>query len=181
MTTTKDSWLPEGFEIPNKDTGYVRYEQGPNKFRILSKPVLGYEAWIDAQYTENKKPKPERYRMGEQMTQKKEWSQNPKHFWAFVVWNYRIKKIQILNVTQITIQRALEDLYRNEDWGEPFGYDITITKTGQGLEATYGVQPSPHKPLDPEIKKAYEALTINLDALFSSEDPFANITGNHDL
>lgn len=176
-----DSFLPTGYEIPTSETGYMKFEKGPNKFRILTKPLLGYIAWIDKAYTEDGKPKPERFKMDAQMIQKKEWSQNPKHFWAFVVWNYKAERFQILDVTQISIQREIDSLYRNEDWGEPFGYDITVTKTGDNMETKYSVQPSPHKELKPEIKDAFSKLSINLDALWDNEDPFEEVKPKEEL
>ncbi len=41
----------------------------------------------------------------------------------------------------------MKTLFDNEDWGEPQGYDITVTREGEKLETKYSVQPSLHKEL----------------------------------
>jgi len=45
----------------------------------------------------------------------------PKHFWTFV-WNFETKMVEILEITQTTIQTALEELINSEGWGSLFGY-----------------------------------------------------------
>ena len=45
-------------------------------------------------------------------------------------------------------------------------------RTGEDLETEYSVIPSPKKKLDPEIAKTFKEMTINLDALYSGENPF---------
>lgn len=172
------SFLPENFEIPTAETGYMKLTQGAHKFRIMSDAILGYVAWIDPRYNDGK-PKPERFRMEEQMVQSEKWKDNPKHFWAFVVWNYKAKRFQILDITQKTIQREIKDLHNNQDWGDPHNYDITITRSGEGKDnTTYTVQPAPPTELDKEISEEYEKLNINLDALYEGEDPFENVKGD---
>ncbi len=42
------------------------------------------------------------------------------------------------------------DLYSNEDRGDPKEYDITINKTGDGMDTKYTLQPSPKKELTTE-------------------------------
>jgi hypothetical protein len=101
-----------------------------------------------------------------------------KHFWAFAVWNYKEGKVQILELTQASIQGPIEDLVVTEDWGDPTGYDITITKKGQKLDTEYSVQPSPHKPAPEEALAALKATPVNLQALYEGGDPFANFGEN---
>jgi hypothetical protein len=60
----------------------------------------------------------------------------------------------------------------NEDWGDPKGYDMTITKTGEDLETKYTVQPSPHRELTEEEKELIGETKVVLEALFEGEDPF---------
>jgi len=52
-------------------------------------------------------------------TRRRAW--NPKHFWAFVVWNFDTKAVVILEITQTTIQTAMEELIHSEEWGDPLG------------------------------------------------------------
>ena len=39
-------------------------------------------------------------------------------------------------------------------WGKPYGYDIKINRTGEGLETEYTVSPKPKTELSDEQKKA---------------------------
>jgi hypothetical protein len=48
-----------------------------------------------------------------------------------VVWNYIDKQVQILEITQASIRKALEELEANEDWGDLRGYDITVKREGE--------------------------------------------------
>jgi hypothetical protein len=97
---------------------------------------------------------------------------DPKHFWAMIVYNYDTKSIQIWQPTQKTILTALQQLVENDDWGDPRGYNITINRSGDGLETEYAVQPSPHTELAPAIVQAYRDKKIHLGALYSGGNPF---------
>jgi hypothetical protein len=161
------SWLPENYEKPVASGGnYMKLQDGANKLRILSAPILGYEYWTD----ENK---PVRLKvMPEESPEDMKSEGKVKHFWAFVVWNYKEKRMQILELTQVSIQGPITDLVNSEDWGNPQEYDLTITKKGQKLDTEYTVQPSPHKAISSEAVQAYEHAKVDLNALFKGEDPF---------
>jgi hypothetical protein len=94
------------------------------------------------------------------------------------VWNYEAARLQILELTQASIQGPIEDLVANADWGDPRDYDITITKKGQKLDTEYSVQPSPHKAVPAEAHHAYREARINPDALFDGQDPFSTASGS---
>jgi hypothetical protein len=72
-------------------------------------------------------------------------------FWAFVVWNFDTKAVEILEITQTTIQTALEELINSEEWGDPLGYGITVNRKGDNLETEYSVVPSPAQPTPTDI------------------------------
>jgi len=173
------NFLPEGYEVPKSSGGgYMKFKQGANKFRILSAPVLGWEYW-----TESKKPvrAKERWTVipaDADISGKNGW--NPKHFWAFVVWNFDTKQVEILEITQTTIQTAMEELINSEEWGDPLGYSITVNRKGENLETEYSVVPSPAQPTPEGILEAYEAKPINLAALFSGANPFEEAGGVSD-
>ena len=97
---------------------------------------------------------------------------NPKHFWAFVVWNFEEKQIQILEITQSSILNRMQSLVHNDDWGDPREYSITATRTGEGLATKYEVDASPHKPTPKDILTQYSEKKINLNALFDGKSPF---------
>jgi hypothetical protein len=166
-------FLPTGYKRPETAGGsYAKLEDGANKYRILSGAIVGWLYWT----TENKpvrlKERPQTapadIREGDKI----------KHMWAFVVWSYRDNKVQILELTQASIQGPLEDLVMSDEWGDPKEYDITITKTGQKLDTEYTVMPSPKKAVPVDAHKAYRETPINLEALFSGSDPFTTSAGS---
>lgn len=163
------------YERPAASGGnYAKLEDGANKYRILSEAIVGWQYWNTenkpVRLTERPETIPEDVRMENGKPEK------IKHFWAFVVWSYRESKIQILELTQVSIQGPLEDLVMSEDWGDPRGYDITITKKGQKLDTEYTVQPSPHKEAPVEATQMLKTTTVDLKALFRGEDPFGAAT-----
>ena len=75
-------------------------------------------------------------------------------------------------MTQTTILGQFSDLIGNADWGDPRGYDITVVRKGKDFDTEYTVQPSPHKPVHPDIQTAFEEKKLKLEALFDGGDPF---------
>ena len=167
MTNT---FLPSDYEVPST-SNYMKFVAGENRLRILSSPVIGWEYWIsDAEGNR----KPLRKKMDNPFsTIEIENPEEIKHFWAMVVYNYQEKRIQILEITQKSIQKTLKALAKDEDWGSPVQtYDIVVTKTGEKMETRYEVLPKPAKAMDVRILKEYKSISINLEALFTGEDPF---------
>jgi len=158
------SFLPDDYEAP-KTGNYMRFVEGENKFRILSKPILG---WLD--WSADKKPI--RYIYSPKAPKSQVESRPCKHFWAFVVYNYGEGKIQVLEIAQATIRNDLEKISNDADWGAPFFYDIKVIKTGQDTKTKYTVTPLPHKPLSSQIKLAFEETPCCLEALFENGNPF---------
>lgn len=166
-----NDFLSDDYKVPNKADGYMKWQQGDNRFRIMGKPIVGWEWWIDI---EDGKRKPIRVHKEDQIN----ISEVPepdkvKHFWAMVVWDYESKGFKILEITQKGIQKTITNLSRDKDWGSPFDYDIVVNKTGEKMETEYQTTPKPKKVLDETILKAYKALQVNLEALYDGEDPFA--------
>jgi len=156
------TFLPTGYKLPSSGGGYTKFKQGENKFRILTSPIIGMLGWKDK--------KPLRIRQGEEFTV--ELEKNPKHFWAMVVWNYGTNSVEILEITQVSIQGAIKACADDEAWGSPLEYDLKVTRTGEGMDTQYQVTPIPPKPLTKEIKEAFESKTIELEALYRGDDPF---------
>jgi len=162
-----DNFLPDKYQIPEASNGYMKFKQGANTFRILSSAIVGYETWLE----EDNKRKPLRWKMGVKMPAS-EIGTDPKHFWAFIVWNFEEEKVQILELTQKGIMRDIKALVDNPKWGDPKAYNIVVTRTGEGMETEYTTQPEPKEDLDAGILQFYKDLKINLEALFKNEDPF---------
>ena len=164
------SFLPTNYEVPKTSNGgYMRLEKGTNKIRILSSAIVGALVWGD----KDGKPSPYRYRVGEPITAKpKREGDLVKHFWAFAVWNYKEESVQILEITQRSIQEVIEEFCASDEYGDPKGYDITIKREGDGLETKYTVVPSPPKKTADEILKSFKDTPINLNALYDGGNPF---------
>jgi hypothetical protein len=161
-------FLPENYETPQGAGSYMKFQQGENKFRILSKPVIGWLDWKD------KVP----HRFGYKNKPAQPLGEQPiKHFWAMVVFDYTDKQVKILEITQATIQKAIEHLAKDEDWGSPGDYDLKVTKTGQDKATEYNVNPSPKKAVSEDIKAACKAKPCNLESLFKNGDPWIIANG----
>lgn len=164
--TTPNDFLPENYETPASANQYMKFQDGENRFRVLSKPILG---WID---WDGKKPI--RYRFNDKPAKSIDPLKPIKHFWSMVVWNVAEEKVQILEITQSTVQAAIQSLSKDDDWGSPFDYDLKVTKTGKDMDTKYGTNPAPKKPITAEIQQAImDKGPINLEALFEGGDPFA--------
>lgn len=159
-----NTFLPEGYEQPEGNSNYLKLQKGDNKFRILSRPVVGWVDWKDK--------KPFRFAMNAKPDKPFDPKKPIKHFWAFLVWDATNEGVKILELTQQTIQQSIGHLSKDEEWGAPFEYDIKVGRKGEGLETEYTVTPSPKKPLTDDIKKAALEKPCNLEALFSGSDPW---------
>lgn len=166
----KDNFFPsEDYKLP-VSSNYMKFIEGDNTFRVLSSAIVGYEYW-----TKENKPVRSKELWDEvpiDIKWEKDGSYRINHFWAFVVYNYEAKKIQILELTQKGIMKTMQGLIKNSKWGNPNGYDITVSRSGSGFDTEYSVVPNPHSKLDVKIEEQYEIKNINLEALFKGEDPF---------
>lgn len=158
-------FLPANYEAPKSSGNYFKLEEGENRIRILSRPILGWEDWIDK--------KPVRYRMDNKPAMSHDPKKAVRHFWSMIAWNYAMNAIQILHITQSSIQKAIEVLSKDEDWGAPYGYDIKIYKSGNGVDTEYSVNPTAPKPISQDILDAFNKKPCNLEALYTNADPFA--------
>lgn len=181
-----NDFLPTDYEVPVKPGKYMKFQDGENRFRVLATPIMGWEWWVhsDGSIVQRgekrlKGDKPVRCRMNE-FTEESA-TETAKHFWAMKVWNYEDKRVQILEVTQSTIQKLIKAYAQDEDWGSPLGYDLVITKIGEGLETEYTVKAKPAKPLDKEIKEQSDLVKVNLNALYEGKEPFEDIDDVSDV
>lgn len=159
------SFLPENYEAPKSGGSYMKLQDGENKIRILSKPILGYIDWKDN--------KPMRFRMDNKPLASVDPKKPVKHFWAFVIWNYATEQIEIMEVTQRGIQKSIETLSKDEEWKSPYFYDLKITRKGEGMDTEYFVNPSPHKYVGDYVVDQFAEKPCYLEALFDGADPFS--------
>jgi len=165
------AFLPDNYKTP--EGNFMKFKQGDNCFRVLDSAITGYEYWNN-----EKRPIRSPSSFGAvppDIRVEDDGKISIKHFWMFPVWNYDAEKIQILEITQKGVQDAIKVLIKNPKWGDPTGFDLTISKEGSGFDTTYQVMPSPHSKLDAEVVKSYKAMKLNLPAVFTGDDPFNSL------
>lgn len=171
MQNQKNTFLPDGDNVPKSDSKYAKLEQGDNKFIILGSVVFSWIYWN----TENKpvrlKEKPEKTPDDIGVDKKTGKQKNVQHSWAFPVYNLSESKPQVLEITQKSLMGALQDLSRDADWGDPIlNYQINIKKSGQDLKTTYQILPSVFKGDIEKIKQEYEESDIDMSKYFEKEE-----------
>ena len=172
-----NDFLPKGYETPASEQNYMEFEEGTNTFRVLSPAIVGYEWFED---TGDGGRVPRRVRTEEEIPTEVINAVNDrdraKHFWAFTVYNYNTKSIQVLKLKQKTIQRAIEAYTNNPKWGNPQRYDLIVEKVKTGSrdwDVEYTVIPEPPTPLDAGIAELAKFVPVRLEAMYKGEDPFA--------
>jgi hypothetical protein len=161
-----DDFLPKDYEAPEPDTNYLKLKNETTTFRILGSAIVGYMYWtkdnkpIRSRTPFDGTPADIRFKDGK--------PERIKHFWAFLVYDYKTNKVKIMELTQSTIKDPIEALVRNTKWGKPTGYDITITRKGEGLDTEYAVIPEPHSE-----SPITNVPVIDLNVLYEGGDPFA--------
>ncbi len=169
------SFLPKDYSLPTS-SNYMKWQPGENTFRILTEAITGWEFW-------NKENKPVREQLKPpapaDIRLKDDGTPTAiKHFWMVVVWNYQAKAVQVLEITQATIQGAMLTTIMNENWGDPKEYDFVVSRSGSGLETEYAVIPNPKKALalGEEDQKKVKAVKANLAGIFDGKDPFEGVS-----
>ena len=174
--------LAEAAEISKEvDSGNGRYINpgkidGEIRLRLFGDGITGYELWV----TENGKDKPMRWesKPSELPSNVKVYDggreSQLKRFVAVVAWDYEAEEFKVLGMTQKTLISALMGLIADDDWGDPSGYDIKISKTGTNLTSEYFLKPVPKKAVTKELKEGFADLACDLSKMFDGEDPFGD-------
>jgi hypothetical protein len=159
-------FFPNGYTLPSSNNArYMKFKQGENRFRFLSKPIVAWEDWVNN--------KPYRYRECDKPPRPSNPAFPLKYCFIAIVWNDKSEQIEILNINQRTIQSAIYSLWSDRDWGDPSEYDIKVTRTGELKNTDYHVSPAPKQPVLPSIIAMFHESPIYLDALYDGGDPFA--------
>lgn len=175
MNNTKNNgFLPNNYELPKSTSRYTKFEEWETKVRILSNSLVGWEYFN----TENK---PVRSRTKFEATPGIKNNAKQKEFWAFVVWNYKTEQIEICEITQASIKNAVWELYKDEDYWDPKGFDLKIKRKWEGLDTEYQVIPAPIREIEKEVKEEYLKENIKLENLLEWTDPFNSSNDFWDL
>lgn len=170
-----NDFLDEDYEVPASNSGYMKFQDGENRFRILSKPIIGWMYWTNdnrpVRIEGVKKPdvdpsliKPE-----------KDGKKDLKHFWAMIVWNNEKQEINILDITQVSVQKSISKYVKDEEWGSVYDYDLKITRSKVNGKTEYATIAMPKKKVASEAIVAFNERKIDLGALLLNKNPFQDI------
>jgi len=157
---SNEQFIDDSYEAPVSGGGYAKIEQGENRFRILSSPLMLWVMWGGGKSTRIRYNKDQKPAMPQ--------GENPsvKHAWAMIVWNYQTSQIEIMELDKATLREPLLAYSKSADWGHPKNYDVVFTKSGSGRENTkYALTAVPPKPVDPSILEALAETPIDLTQL----------------
>lgn len=168
--------------LPSKYTPsvseFMKLDEGSNIVRIASTPLIGYIWWVDETGTPKKKgemvkkgDKPIRVGFEDSLPADVE---SAKEFWMVKVYDFATDSVRVLEITQSTIIRSLNDLIINEKWGDPRNYNLDIKKDGKGQQTKYSVLPEPKEDLDEEIQEKINTSRVDLNRYLSPVDPFGD-------
>ena len=134
-------FIPEWYEIPKTQSRFTKFEKDETtRVRVLP-------SWLDLdtiryfEYFDTSWEKPKPIRSIKPFTETRwirDWDK-VKLVWSMKVWNYNEECIQIMSISQKTIQQAIFDLYMDDDYKSPTWYDLKIKRTGDKLETKYSV------------------------------------------
>ncbi len=170
-----NDFLPNGYESLKTTKAYWKMsemKETGNRLRIVMKPIAGWLDWVDS--------KPKRYRPDQKPLKAFDAAKPIKPFWDLYVWDYAREGLFILEITQMSILKALTKIATDEDWGDFLEYDIKIAKEGSGKETRYVVTPLPHKPLNEKITDALKRSPVRLEALYEGGDPWTDLKASLD-
>ena len=72
----------------------------------------------------------------------------------------------------VSIFKSIQALWRNEEWGDPGEYDITVERVGSDMDTKYTVVPSPKAPLSEGDKAILEANPLDLVKMYVKEGEY---------
>ena len=161
---------------------------GQVRFAILAnEPLCYFEVWGD---DETGKPRPFRFpseasadeikeEMGANYTRriKDDGTEEPQKFAiAMPIYNFDIKRIQVLSMTQKGLQKELDEISQVEEYSDMTEWDFVMTKSATVSPDMYGLRPVPRKKGTQEaIDAAWnEAVTNGFDItrLLTGGHPF---------
>jgi hypothetical protein len=165
-----NTFLPKGYESLKTEKSYWKMSQmkeGDNRLRIVIQPIAGWIDWQDK--------KPVRYQPEKKPAKSFNSEKPAKAFWSCYVWDYAREALFILEITQMSILKALTLLGKDENWGDFTKYDVKINKEGSGKDTRYSLTPLPHKSFGPKIEEALKRSPVRLEALYDGGDPWTDL------
>ena len=148
---------------PSKIDGEIR-------IRLFGEGITGYEAWNTENRPVRWESKPAS--LPENIRENEDGRDPLRRFVAALAWDYENNDFKIISLTQKTLISSLMALIADEDWGDPSGYDLKISRKGEGLKTEYSLKPVSKKSASKESCDAFDELSCDLTKMFDGEDPF---------
>ena len=172
------SFLPKDYKEP-VESNYMKFEDGDNTFRVLAEAKVGWEYWKEVTIEGKAVNRPVRVTeydtipLGD-VAPDNYGGLSLSFFWAFPVYNFNAKKIQILTVKQKTVRRPMTKNINNSKWGDPKDYNFVVSRDkDESGKTVYTVGVEPKEPLDKEIIKRFKDMNIDMNAWMNCDDPFS--------
>lgn len=145
--------------------------EGEKRLRFVAPGITGHQAWTDDNKPIRWETKPEKLPANIKPDMK--GNLGTRRFIAGLVYDYDAGDFKILEITQKPLMEQLFKFMKDSDYGDPIGYDVKISRSGEGLNTQYTLVAAPPRPLGKEIVEGLEQVTCNLKALFDGDDPWA--------
>lgn len=160
----------QNFVAPTLDISegaYLKFEEGDNRFRIVSPVIAGYEGWNRSADT------PKVFRQETKFTgsQTKEHGfedGKQKQFFGFIAWDYRGERWTTVSISQASLRKGLHSYFTDAEYGDPSKYDIVVKRSGSGIGTEYQVMAKPPKKF---VAADPSDLEYKLEELFIGGDP----------
>ena len=99
--------------------------------------------------------------------------ETPKRVYAFTVWNFETKQVEVMSVKQKSILDGLKSLSTTEEYADMLAWDLQITRASQ---TQYAVTPLPRKKAtESQVETALsdaEADGFDITRMLDNGDPF---------
>ena len=146
---------------------YVKLKGGDKRsFRLLSKPVAGYELFVGN--------KPVRWEQDAQRPDHAISDERPKKFVAFIVYEYGGQSdtgaVKVWSFTQRSIIDQMFMLFKDDHWT---AYELVVTRIGDDMNTKYNVT-GIKSPIE-ETLLAFCAVAnkyVDLSKMFTGDNPF---------
>lgn len=131
---------------------------GSVRFALLTdQPLEFFECWGETaegsvkpfRFTEDPSPDDIEAEMGpdysRRMNREGTAPEKVKFALAVPVYNYETSSVQIMQLSQKSLQNELDDISQMEDYADLLSWDFVMGKEGNGLETRYSLRPVPRK------------------------------------
>lgn len=150
-------------ELDKKTGDFYKLESGKNMFRIVSDFAWGFRYNYDSREEGMTLNNPF-YKINDPLVEKNR--DKLVLTCAMVIYDYAGSEFKIFMVTQKNILNAIREYTDNPNYGDPTAYDLIISRTGDKKETRYQVIANPPKEFDPELKKKFAEISVNINNVY---------------